>query len=87
MLTPNFHWIRVAALRLRSSFAPPSGNPHRLRFESATAQYGRQLASGLGFGGLGTCGLGFGGLDYGPAVDRGSRAADVSVLKLIFDMK
>ena len=24
---------------------PPSGNPHHLRFESAAAQYGRQLAS------------------------------------------
>ena len=34
-----------AALRLQSGFAPPSGNPHQLRFESAMVQYGRQLAS------------------------------------------
>ena len=46
-LTPNFHWIRVAALRLRSSFAPQSGNPHRLCFESTAAQSGRLLAQRL----------------------------------------
>ena len=34
-----------AALLLQAGFAPPPGNPHRLQFESATAQYGRQLAS------------------------------------------
>ena len=33
-----------AALQLWSGFAPPSGNPHRLRFESTTVDdYGRQL--------------------------------------------
>ncbi|KAM8762026.1 uncharacterized protein AB9X84_006896 [Acanthopagrus schlegelii] len=41
----QFPLDRSAALRLRSGFAPPSGSPHWLRFESATAQYGRQLAS------------------------------------------
>ena len=45
MSQPSFHWIWSAVLRLRSSFAPPSGSPHQLRFESAMAQYGRQLAS------------------------------------------
>ena len=30
-----------AALRLRSGFAPPSSDPHRLCFESTTVQYGQ----------------------------------------------
>ena len=45
LLTPNFHWILSAALWLWSGFGPLSGNPHRLHFESNTAQYGKQLAS------------------------------------------
>ena len=34
-----------AVLWLQSGFAPLSGNPHRLRVESATPQYSQQLAS------------------------------------------
>ena len=37
--------LASAALQLPSGFAPPSGNPHWFRFESATVQDGRQLAS------------------------------------------
>ena len=43
-LTPKFHWIFVCCAWPWSSFTPPSGNPHWLRFESTMVQYGRQLA-------------------------------------------
>ena len=44
------HWTRdstryvSAALRCQYGFAPPSGYPHRLHFESAVAQYCRRTS-------------------------------------------
>ena len=35
----------TAVLQLQSGFALPSGNPHRLRYESPTVQYCHQLVS------------------------------------------